>query len=280
MDLASPKTIKDLLGKYSLAPLKKFGQNFLCDENVVNKIADAAVPSGGNIMEIGPGLGVLTRALALRAEKVVAVEIDSGMVEVLKETLGDLPNVCILNEDILKTDMDVIFNRYFDGKEFYVCGNLPYYITSKCILKIVEAGLPIKQFTAMVQKEVAGRLSSGPGTAEYGALSASVGFYGGAEKLFDVSRHCFYPRPDVDSSVIRVVPGRVVDVPRQDYVKVVRGLFAMRRKTILNNLQSSFGLSRKEAENLLNDLEIAPSLRAESLSVLDFARIAKKNFKK
>ena len=280
MDLTSPKTIKDILDKYSLAPLKKFGQNFLCDENVVDKITRAAVPEGECVLEIGPGLGVLTRALAMRAGTVVAVEIDKGMAEALKETLEGLENVRVLREDILKTDMDAIFNRYFNGKAFYVCGNLPYYITSKCILKILECGLPVKQFTAMVQKEVAGRLSAQPCTSEYGALSASVGYYGGSEKLFDVSRNCFYPRPEVDSSVIRVVPQGLEDVPRADYVKVVRALFAMRRKTILNNLQSGFAFSRGEAENLLNGLEIDTKARAESLSVLDFARIAKKNFKK
>lgn len=273
-ELYSPKVISGLLEKYGLAPLKKLGQNFLRDENVVNKIAEAAVLPGENVLEIGPGLGVLTRALSLRAKKVVAVEIDKGMVEALKETVGDRENVTVLWQDFLKTDLLQIGREQFGGEPFAVAGNLPYYITSKCLLKVLESGAPVARFTAMVQKEVADRLMAGPGNGNYGAITASVAYYGNVQLLFAVSRNCFLPAPDVDSAVIGLVPAPMQDVPREDYTRVVRGLFSQRRKTIQNNMKNALQMKAWEIEAALEKAQIPANARAENLSREDFAKLA------
>lgn len=273
-ELYSPKVISGLLEKYGLAPLKKLGQNFLRDENVVNKIAEAAVLPGENVLEIGPGLGVLTRALSLRAKKVVAVEIDKGMVEALKETVGDRENVTVLWQDFLKTDLLQIGREQFGGEPFAVAGNLPYYITSKCLLKVLESGAPVARFTAMVQKEVADRLMAGPGNGNYGAITASVAYYGNVQLLFAVSRNCFLPAPDVDSAVIGLVPAPMQDVTREDYTRVVRGLFSQRRKTIQNNMKNALQMKAWEIEAALEKAQIPANARAENLSREDFAKLA------
>lgn len=275
-ELYSPRVISELLRRYGLAPLKKLGQNFLKDENIVNKIAQAAAPDGCNILEIGPGLGTLTRALSLRAKRVVAVEIDHGMVRVLQETVGDRENVRVLEADFLKIQLDELCREYFDGESFVVAGNLPYYITSKCLMKVLESGQPILRFTAMVQKEVADRLSAKCGDADYGGLSASVAYFGGAQRLFSVSRGCFLPEPDVDSAVIQMIPRSQFDVPQELYSRVVRGLFAMRRKTVQNNLKNSFGMHADRSAALLLQMGISPKARAEELTPEQFAGLAEK----
>lgn len=274
-ELYAPKVIAALLQKYQLAPLKKLGQNFLRDENIVEKIAQVAVCPGENVLEIGPGLGVLTRALARRAKKVVAVEIDKGMVEALGETVGDLEQVRVLWQDFLKADLARIAREHFSGEPFAVAGNLPYYITSKCLLKVLEAPVPVMRFTAMVQKEVASRLMARPGDADYGAITASVAYYGQVRLLFHVSRGCFLPAPDVDSAVIGIEPRPRADVPRQDYTRIVRALFAQRRKTVQNNLKNSLQMKNEEIDFALKLAKIPPDTRAERLSQEDFANLAK-----
>ena len=276
MYITSPKVIAQLLEDYSLSPLKKFGQNFLCDKNIIQKIAEAAVPEQGLVLEIGPGLGALTQALASRARKVVAVEIDTGMVKVLGETLKGYHNVTVLNQDILKTDLKKISQHYFNGEKFYVAGNLPYYITSKCILSVLESGLPVQNVTAMVQKEVAQRLAARPGDSNYGALTASVNYFGGAQSLFDVSRTCFLPRPDVDSAVIQIHMEKALPVDREAYVRTVRGMFAMRRKTVLNNLQNSLSIPKERASEILLETGIPEKKRAQDLTSDQFMEITKK----
>lgn len=273
-ELYSPKVISELLKKYQLAPLKKLGQNFLRDENIVSKIAEAAVRPGENALEIGPGLGVLTQALARRAKKVVAVEIDKGMVQVLSQTLDGLGNTQVLWQDFLKADLQEIAREHFGGEPFAVVGNLPYYITSKCLLAVLEAQAPVLRFTAMVQKEVAERLMAGPGDANYGAITASVAYYGRVQQLFTVSRNCFLPAPDVDSAVIGIEPKAQFDVPREDYTKIVRGLFAQRRKTLQNNMKNSLQMKNDEIQLALEKAEIPANSRAENLSPQDFAKLA------
>lgn len=273
-ELYSPKVISELLKKYQLAPLKKLGQNFLRDENIVSKIAEAAVQPGENALEIGPGLGVLTQALARRAKKVVAVEIDKGMVQVLSQTLEGLENTRVLWQDFLKADLQQIAQEHFGGEPFAVVGNLPYYITSKCLLAVLEAQAPVLRFTAMVQKEVAERLMAGPGDANYGAITASVAYYGRVQQLFTVSRNCFLPAPDVDSAVIGIEPKAQFGVPRQDYTRIVRGLFAQRRKTLQNNMKNSLQMKNEEIELALSEAEIPANARAENLSPEDFAKLA------
>lgn len=276
LNLASKRVVVDLLASHGLKPLKKFGQNFLCDANIVNKIADSIglSPEEG-ALEVGPGLGVLTRALAARTGKVVAVEIDRGMVAVLKETLRDLPNAEIIEGDILKTDLAGISQTMPEGG-FHACGNLPYYITAKTILRLMESGA--KSLTAMVQKEVAERLAAPPGSKNYGALTASVGYYAVPKLLFTVPGRCFYPMPDVDSAVVQMkMEQSPFEAPRPIYERVVRAAFSMRRKTLVNNLSAAFGgkgVSRAAAAEVLLSLGIPQNVRAEMLSPADFARLA------
>jgi len=274
-ELYSPKVISELLKKYQLAPLKKLGQNFLRDENIVNKIAQAAVQPGENALEIGPGLGVLTQALARRAKKVVAVEIDKGMVQVLSQTLDGLENTQVLWQDFLKADLQEIAREHFGSEPFAMVGNLPYYITSKCLLAVLEAQAPVLRFTAMVQKEVAERLMAGPGDANYGAITASVAYYGRVRQMFQVSRSCFLPAPDVDSAVIGIEPRAQFDVPREDYTRIVRGLFAQRRKTLQNNMKNSLQMKNEQIQLALEEAQIPANSRAENLSPEDFAKLAK-----
>ncbi len=274
-ELYSPKVISELLKKYQLAPLKKLGQNFLRDENIVNKIAQAAVQPGENALEIGPGLGVLTQALARRAKKVVAVEIDKGMVQVLSQTLDGLENTQVLWQDFLKADLQEIAREHFGSEPFAVVGNLPYYITSKCLLAVLEAQAPVLRFTAMVQKEVAERLMAEPGDANYGAITASVAYYGRVRQMFQVSRSCFLPAPDVDSAVIGIEPRAQFDVPREDYTRIVRGLFAQRRKTLQNNMKNSLQMKNEQIQLALEEAQIPANSRAENLSPEDFAKLAK-----
>lgn len=273
-ELYSPKVISELLKKYQLAPLKKLGQNFLRDENIVGKIAEAAVRPGENALEIGPGLGVLTQALARRAKKVVAVEIDKGMVQVLSQTLDGLENTHVIWQDFLKADLQQIAQEHFGGEPFAAVGNLPYYITSKCLLAVLEAQAPVLRFTAMVQKEVAERLMAAPGDSNYGAITASVAYYGRVQQLFSVSRNCFLPAPDVDSAVIGIEPRAQFDVPREDYTRIVRGLFAQRRKTLQNNMKNSLQMKNEEIQLALGEAKIPVNSRAENLSPEEFAKLA------
>lgn len=276
LNITSPREIVRLLKENDLSPLKKFGQNFLCDENIVQKIADSmALTSDDYVLEIGTGLGALTRALASRAKKVVSVEIDKGLLLLHAQTLGDLENVTVIDSDILKCDLLEIGRTYFDGQPFHVCGNLPYYITSKILMQVLESGAPVLFVTAMVQKEVAQRLAAQPGDTDYGALTASCLFYADIDTLFTVSRNCFYPAPDVDSAIIRLRMHPPCSVSRDAYAAVVRAAFSMRRKTIFNNLKQ---LAGSDTKSILQSCDIDPNARAQELSPDDFCKIAKSIF--
>ncbi len=264
MDITKKSNIQQILSENGIAPLKKLGQNFLCDKNIVEKIASAAADDF--IVEIGPGLGALTCALSERAQKVVAIEIDGGMVRALASTLAGCSNAAVIHADILKTDIGAVAKEHFGaGVPFSIAGNLPYYITSKCLLAAVECGAPVRRFTAMVQKEVADRLSAEPGSRTYGALTASLQYYGKTKTLFDVSADC---------AVIQLAPSAAFGVDRERYSRAVRGLFSMRRKTVLNNMKSAFHLSGEAAQAMLEKAEIDVTARAEALSPADFARLA------
>lgn len=272
MNTASKKTAVQLLSKYGLAPLKKFGQNFLTDQNIVDKIVDSMrLTREDSVFEVGPGLGALTLALARRAKKVVSVEIDRGLVDALGEILKDVPNVTVIQGDILKTDIGKIAQEHFDGR-FSACGNLPYYITAPSLLRLVESGA--KDVTVMVQKEVADRLSSPPGSKNYGVLTASVRYYTQPRTLFTVGGGCFYPSPDVDSAIVRMdLSGPFFPVAHDLYLKTVRAAFAARRKTIYNNLAAAFGkksAGKDPAGEALAACGIDPSARAEDLSAENF----------
>ena len=269
--LSSPKKIKETLEQFGLSPLKKLGQNFLKDANITRRIAEAAVLPGEDVLEIGPGLGTLTDVLAERAGRVVAVEIDSGMTRALSHTLAHRNNVTVLHADILKTDIKKVAEEYFSGS-FAVAGNLPYYITSKCLFAVLESGAPVTRFTAMVQKEVAERLAAKAGDKDYGALTASIAYYGAVQKILNVPAGCFLPEPDVDSAVIQFTPSKTMDVERKIYARTVKALFAMRRKTVQNNLKAMLGA--EEASAALELAGIDPKARAETLSPEIIARLA------
>lgn len=227
------------------------------------------------VLEVGPGLGALTLALSERAGKVLAIEIDKGLVQALKEILADVPNVVVIEGDILKTDIRRIAGEYLNGS-FHACGNLPYYITAPCILTLIESGA--RSLTAMVQKEVADRLSSPPGSKNYGSLTASVSYYAKPETLFAVGKNCFYPSPDVDSAIIRIELDRQpFPVNREWYTRIVRACFAMRRKTLYNNLLSEFSQlpdAKEMVAGALQACNLDPSARAESLSPEDFYHLS------
>ena len=262
-NIYSPAELSALLRAHNLAPLKSLGQNFLIDQNIVEKIAAAAVEPGGNVLEVGPGPGALTLQLARRAGRVVAVEIDRGMLGVLQETLAGQDHVQVLHMDFLKTDLAEIAREFFDGQPFAVAGNLPYYITAKCLLKVLESPVLPSRFTAMVQQEVAARLTARPGDKNYGAITAPAAYYGG---------------PEVDSAIVQFRPRVCVAAERGAYAKMVRGLFAMRRKTIANNLKASFGIKGEDAARILSAAGVEGSRRAETLSPAEFGRLANAAF--
>lgn len=276
LKLTSPTSIKNFFNRHGLVPLKKRGQNFLCDPNIVGKIVDAVgVSSDDNVLEIGMGLGALTQALSQRAKKVVTVEIDRGILAYRKKSIENLGNVKVIEGDFLKQDLEDIWRTDFKEKPFYVCGNLPYYITGPLLLSVLESKLPIINFTAMVQKEVAERLIADPGSSEYSAVTACTQYFCKPEILFDVSRTCFYPEPNVDSTVVRMAYNNDVhpDAPYPAYREIVRNAFLMRRKTIANNLRGLIGFD--QMRGVLDKLKINPGLRPQEISPDQYAEITR-----
>lgn len=275
INVTSPKVLKDLMEEYGIAPLKKLGQNFLVDGNIADKIAEAAVPEGACALEIGPGFGALTIRLLRRAQGVAAYEIDAGLARALTALFADEPRLRLLHKDFLKADLGAELGDVFSGRDVYVAANLPYYITSACIMALLSAKLNIKMITVMVQKEVADRICASPGSKDYGALTAVIGYYAVPKRLFNVSPGCFYPKPDVDSAVaqMEIVPREGEDDAA--YLRTVKGLFAMRRKMVKSNLRQSFGLSAEDANTVLKNIGIDENARAEMLSVNDFIRVSR-----
>ncbi len=287
MNITSPKTVNEMMKQYGIAPLKKFGQNFLIDGNIADKIADASLPKMQEekeilALEIGPGLGALTQRLLERAAKVAAYEIDAGLVRALGDTFAGRDDFTLFHQDFLKADIEKDIGEIAKGMHIYAAANLPYYITSPCIMKLLESGLDIKRITVMIQKEVAQRICAAPGDSEYGAISAAVAYFADAKMLFTVSSGCFYPKPDVSSAVLSLDVKRSYSEEAKDYLEVVKGLFAMRRKTVRSNLRQSFKLSLEQAEKVMLKADIDEKARAETLARADFQRICEeiKNIKK
>ncbi len=253
---------------------KSLGQNFIVNPGICPKIAEmGGADENTGVIEIGTGVGVLTAELARRAKKVVAIELDSRLIPVLGETLAEFSNVTVINQDILKTDLKAVIEEHFNGMNVVVCANLPYYITSPIIMNLLEARLPIKSITVMVQKEAAQRICALPGTRDVGAVSIAVRYYSNPKILFPVSRGSFMPSPDVDSCVIRldVLKAPAVSVTDEKlFFKVVRGAFSQRRKNILNCLSSSLALSKQDISEAVKQCSIAPNARAEQLSMEQF----------
>ena len=276
--LTNRTVIRQVMEKHGFTFSKALGQNFIVNPSVCPRIAEegGAAPGVG-VIEIGAGIGVLTAELARRADKVVCVEIDSRLLPILDETLGEFQNVAIVNEDVMKVDLAALIAREFPGLEVVVCANLPYYITSPILMSLLEQRLPIRSITVMVQKEAAKRICALPGTREAGAISAAVRYYSEPRILFPVSRGSFLPAPEVDSAVIRldVLPAPAVAVRDEAaFFAVVRGAFGQRRKTVLNTLSSALGLSKEETRTLLEAAGVSPGARAEELTLSQFGAIA------
>ncbi|MEG2038961.1 MAG: 16S rRNA (adenine(1518)-N(6)/adenine(1519)-N(6))-dimethyltransferase RsmA [Oscillospiraceae bacterium] len=277
-NLSDINTIKELLRKHGFTFSKALGQNFIIDPNICPQMAEmCGADSGVGVIEIGSGIGVLTTELAQRADKVVCIELDQRLLPILNETLSDFNNITIINEDVLKVDLLKLIEEQFSGLEVVVCANLPYYITSPIIMNILEAKLPVKSITVMVQKEAAGRLCAEAGTREVGAVTIAVRYYSEPQILFGVDRTSFMPSPDVDSSVIKfdILPTPPIKVNDEKiFFKVVKAAFAQRRKTLNNTLSSSLGMSKQEIADILEKAELKPTSRAEELSMEQFATLA------
>jgi 16S rRNA (adenine1518-N6/adenine1519-N6)-dimethyltransferase len=275
INVTSPKVLKGLMEEYGIAPLKKLGQNFLVDGNIADKIAEAAMPPGACALEVGSGFGALTVRLAARAETVAAYEIDAGLARALERLFAGVPNFHLFHRDFLKADLETELAALFGGRDVYVAANLPYYITSPCIMALLTARLNLRRITVMVQKEVADRLCAPPGGRDYGALTAAVNFFSAPRRLFTVSPSCFYPRPDVDSAVVQMELEARAGEDFGAYMAVVRALFSMRRKTVKSNLRQAMALAPERAQQVLEGAGIDENARAEMLSVNDFINIGK-----
>lgn len=277
-NLSNISVIRDVLSRHGFSFSKGLGQNFLINPTVCPRMAEMGnAKPGWGIIEIGAGVGVLTAELARRADKVVCIEIDSRLLPVLDETLAEFDNIKIVNEDVLKVDLHRLIEQEFAGMPVAVCANLPYYITSPIIMNLLEAHLPIASLTVMVQKEAAARLCAEPGSREVGAVSIAVRYYSDPKILFQVSRGSFLPAPDVDSTVIRLdVRDRPpVEVSSEEqFFKVVRAAFSQRRKTLPNTLSAGLGIPKAQAIEMLEKAGIPTNLRAEQLTLDQFALLS------
>ena len=278
--LSNPQVTIQTIKKYEFAFQKKFGQNFLIDEHVITKIINAAeITKDDLVLEIGPGIGPMTQYLAESARKVIAVEIDKNLIPILGETLAEYDNVTVINEDILKLDIDRLVEKENDGKPIKVVANLPYYITTPIIMGLFESHVPLQSITVMVQKEVADRMQVGPGSKDYGALSLAVQYYAKPYIAANVPPNCFIPRPGVGSAVIRLTRYEEPPVTVKDEIlmfKLIRASFNQRRKTLQNGIANSPELpySKAQVEKALEKMGLATNVRGESLTLAEFAKLS------
>lgn len=279
-DLGNPKHTIEIIQKYQFAFQKRFGQNFLIDTHVLDKIISAAgITEQDCVLEIGPGIGTMTQYLAEHARRVVAVEIDSNLLPILDETLKGYTNITVINDDILKVDVGGLVNEYNEGRPVKVVANLPYYITTPIIMGLFESDVPIDNITVMVQKEVADRMQVGPGSKDYGALSLAVQYYAQPYIVANVPPNCFIPRPNVGSAVIRLTRYKEPPVKVKDpklMFKLVRASFNQRRKTLQNGLNNSPDIpyTKEQIIEAIESLGVSPSIRGEALTLDQFARLS------
>ena len=278
--LGNPKKTIEVLQKYDFVFQKKYGQNFLIDTHVLDKIINAAeITEEDFVLEIGPGIGTMTQYLASRAREVFAVEIDRALIPILEDTLSDFKNVTILNEDILKVDIRKLAEEHNQGKPIKVVANLPYYITTPIIMGLFEEKVPVESITVMVQKEVADRMQTGPGSKDYGALSLAVQYYASPYIVANVPPNCFMPRPKVGSAVIRLSRHEKPPVEVKDsslMFRIIRASFNQRRKTLVNGLKNAGDLdfTKEQIEKAVSDCGFPAGVRGEALTLENFAALA------
>lgn len=278
VNLTNINVIKGILEKHGFSFSKGLGQNFLINPDICPRIAEMGnARKGFGILEIGTGIGTLTAELAKRADKVTAVEIDTRLLPILDETLLEFKNIKVINEDILKCDVNSLIKKEFQGLDVAVCANLPYYITSPIIMMLLETNLPIRSITVMVQKEAAQRLCAKVGTRESGAITVGVNYYGTVKKLFDVSRGSFMPSPNVDSAVIRIDinnEGKLDEETEKLFFSIVKNGFSQRRKTLANALTNKMNISKDTVFNAFDDINAEKSVRIEQLTMEQLKKLA------
>ena len=280
--LTDISTIKKVMGENGVTFSKGLGQNFLVNPTVCPRMADAVRESTDGkigVLEIGAGVGVLTKELLERCEKVVCVELDTRLFPVLDDTLAGYDNLTLINADILKVDLETVIKEHFEGMEIFVCANLPYYITSPVIMRLLEEKLPFKKIIVMVQREAGDRLCAKVGTRESGAVTVAVNYYAKARKLFDVSRGSFMPSPNVDSCVIELDLTQKGDYKVEDeklFFKMIKSAFAQRRKTILNSISSGMGIDKSKLSQAIENAGLSQTARAEALTMEELTNLSNK----
>ena len=277
--LGIPSNTIEVLKKYNFSFQKKFGQNFLIDTHVLEKIIEESeITKEDCVLEIGPGIGTMTQYLAENAKNVIAVEIDKALIPILADTLSEYDNVTVINDDILKVDIQKLCDEYNGGRPIKVVANLPYYITTPIIMGLFESHVPLKSITIMVQKEVADRMQEGPGSKEYGALSLAVQYYAKPEIVANVPPNCFMPRPNVGSAVIKLTryEEAPVKVDDEKYMfSIIRASFNQRRKTLANGLTNGgLGLTREMVTKALSEMGLSETIRGEALTLEQFATLS------
>jgi 16S rRNA (adenine1518-N6/adenine1519-N6)-dimethyltransferase len=276
--LSSHKATKEIVQKHKFRFSKSLGQNFLIDDTIIDRIIDGAnIGENDYVMEVGPGIGTLTREMAKRSKKLVAIEIDKSLIPILKDTLADLDNTEVVNSDILRVDIKELIDEKLNGGPIKLVANLPYYITTPIIMKFLEENIPVTNIVVMVQKEVADRMKADPNTKDYGALSVAVQYYCDVDIVAKVPRHLFMPQPNVDSTVIalnvRQNPAYKVD-NEEIFFKVVKASFGQRRKTLLNSLSTLGFLTKDEIKEVLQNSNIDEKRRGETLSIEEFSNLS------
>ena len=279
LNLCDPRTIRQVMDMFGLNFKKEFGQNFLTDNMTVEDIADACSDdSDVTVLEIGPGIGCMTRELAKRYKRVIALEIDTGLIPVLKYTLDEHKNVTVINDDVMKADLNEILAPYFAEGKVCVCANLPYYITTPILMKLIESKLPFESITVMVQSEVADRLCAGAGGKNCGAITAAIDYYGHAERLFVVNAERFMPPPKVNSAVAKITLWKEKPlVPKDEnmFFRTVKAAFEQRRKTLPNSLMTGFSeISKERLTEIIVECGHRADVRGEKLTVADFCKLS------
>ena len=279
MDLCNLSVIRKLMGEAGITFRKDYGQNFLINRMIPEQIAESCTDNANSmILEIGPGIGCLTKELAERYSRVVAVEIDKGLIPILDKTLGEYDNVTVINADIMNTDIRALVDEYSGGRPISVCANLPYYITTPILMYLLESGVKFSSITVMVQNEVAARLAAKPGSSDYGAITAVLGYYGSVRRLFKVSAGSFIPAPKVDSAVVRIdIYNTPKYTPKDEslFRNLIKSAFEMRRKTLVNAISAKLPMIDKEdAKAAVISLGFPETVRGECLSTEDFVRLS------